>query len=87
MPKPYPFTGQNFDDWIPALETAATWNNWTENEIVQLADHLQGRVLEECNLIMECGTYRTAVTALRSCLDQSNKILAALDSRHIPQED
>ena len=19
-----------FDDWIPALERAATWNNWTE---------------------------------------------------------
>ena len=27
-------TGENvavrFDDWIPALERAATWNNWTE---------------------------------------------------------
>ena len=27
------FTGENaeicFDDWIPTLERAATWNNWT----------------------------------------------------------
>jgi len=25
LAKPYPFTAQNFDDWIPALERAVTW--------------------------------------------------------------
>jgi len=44
------FTGDSvefhFDDWIPALERAATWNNWTENKTLsQLASHLQGRAL------------------------------------------
>ena len=31
-----PFTAENkemrFDDWIPTLERAAAWNNWSEEE-------------------------------------------------------
>ena len=37
-----------FDDWIPTLERAATWNGWTEDErLMQLAGHLCGRALQE----------------------------------------
>jgi len=32
------FTGEDaeiqFDDWLPTLERAAAWNNWTESETV-----------------------------------------------------
>jgi len=34
-----------FDDWIPTLERAASWNGWTEDEL--LAGHLRGRALLE----------------------------------------
>ena len=31
------------DDWIPILERAASWNGWTEDELLmQLAGHLRG---------------------------------------------
>ena len=39
----------NFDNWIPILEQAASWNGWTEEEsLMQLAGHLRGRALLEC---------------------------------------
>ena len=32
-----------FDDWLPTLEQAAQWNNWSDNEkLMQLAGHLRG---------------------------------------------
>ena len=67
------FTGEDnevrFDDWIPTLERAATWNNWTDEEtLMQLAGYLCGRVLQEWNLLTyaECSTYQSAITALRT---------------------
>lgn len=48
-----PFTGDpkgelNFDDWLPTLERAAKWNQWTEEEqLLQLAGHLRGRAFRE----------------------------------------
>ena len=85
-----PFTGENseirFDDWLPTLERAAAWNNWTGDELtIQLAGHLRGRALQEWNLLSTADrtTYQSAVVALRTCLDPGNKTLAALDFRHI----
>ncbi len=50
------FSGENeavrIDDWLPALERAATWNDWSE-EALQLAGHLRGRALQEWELISE----------------------------------
>lgn len=42
------FTGENtkttLDDWLPSLKRAATWNEWTDSELLlQLAGHLRGR--------------------------------------------
>ena len=32
-----------FDDWLPILETAATWNGWMLDELLmQLAGYLRG---------------------------------------------
>ena len=47
-----PFTGEDtdthLDDWIPSLQRAATWNQWSEEEILlQLAGHLRGCALQE----------------------------------------
>lgn len=43
------FSGDNnFEDWLPALRRAATWNAWSNEEtLLQLAGHLRGRALEE----------------------------------------
>ena len=88
------FTGEDseirFDDWIPTLERAATWNNWTEDEtLMQLAGYLRGRALQEWNLITPADrrTYQSAIVSLRTRLDPGNKTLAALDFRHITQKD
>ena len=42
------FTGDNtavhWDEGLPTLERAATWNNWSEQEkLIQLAGHLRGK--------------------------------------------
>ena len=42
------FSGENpgtrLDDWLPSLQHAANWNDWTEEEeLMQLAGHLKGR--------------------------------------------
>ena len=39
------FTGEDneirFDDWLPTLERAAAWNDWTEDEkVIQLAGYI-----------------------------------------------
>ena len=88
------FTGEDnevrFDDWIPTLERAATWNNWTDEEtLMQLAGYLRGRALQEWNLLTyaERSTYQSAITALRTRLDPGNNTLAALDFRHITQKE
>ena len=85
-----PFTAENkemrFDDWIPTLERAAAWNNWSEEEkLMQLAGHLRSKALQEWGLMStdEKTDYHTAVTTLRTRLDPGNKTLAALDFRHI----
>ncbi len=53
-----PYTGEDpevrIDDWLPALKRAASRNDWSEMEtLIQLADHLRGRALQEWNLLGE----------------------------------
>ena len=69
-----PFTGENseigFDDWLPTLERAAAWNNWTGDEmIIQLAGYLRGRALQEWNLIATAD--RTTLSVSSSCLENT----------------
>ena len=76
------------DDWLPSLERVATWNGWTEEErLLQFAGHLQGKALQEWNLITETDkeSYGSAVAALRTRLDPVSLTLAAQDFRHLVQ--
>lgn len=88
------FTGENpettLDDWLPSLQRAATWNEWTGSELLlQLAGHLRGRALQEWNLLDEDekSAYNDAIGALRTRLEHGSKTLAAQDFRHIAQKD
>ena len=88
------FTGEDpdnrLDDWLPMLQRAARWNNWTADELlIQLAGHLKGRARQEWYLLSESSkeSYEAGVTALRSRLDPGSKAMAAQDFRHASQED
>ena len=78
-----------FDDWLPILERAATWNGWSKEEsLMQLAGHLRGRALQEWKLLdgSDRVTYQSAIRALRERLDPGDQTLAALDFRHASQK-
>ena len=78
------------DDWLPTLERAAVWNNWSdEDRLIQLAGHLRGRASQEWNLlsIADKRTYAAAVEALRARLDPGRQALAAQDFRHTMQRE
>ena len=67
-----PFNGENdairLDDWLPALERAATWNGWSEEDrLLQLAGHLRGRAIQEWDLIADAkkSTFQLVVKALK----------------------
>ena len=87
------FSGEDeavrLDDWIPTLKRAATWNDWSEGDLLlQLAGHLRGRALQEWDLIPEDikSTFRTAVDALRDRLDPGGRMLVVQDFRHAAQK-
>lgn len=87
-----PFTGEDqdsqLDDWLPALERACQWNDWTEEELLlQLAGHLRGRALQEWSLIDvdDRKTWEDAIQALRSRLEPGSRAMAAQDFRHLSQ--
>ena len=70
------FTGEKpklrLDDWLPNLERAASWNGWTDEELLmQFAGHLRGHALLEWNLLeqREKESYNAATKALRDRLD------------------
>lgn len=69
------FTGVDpecrFEDWLPTLKRAASWNRWSEDVLLQLADHLKGRTLQEWNLLPDNqkSTYDQAVKTLKGILD------------------
>ena len=88
-----PYTAEDvritFDDWLPILERAAVWNEWTpEESLMQLAGHLRGRALQEWKLLLpdDRKSYQAAVKALKERLDPGNQTLAALDFRHTSQK-
>ena len=86
------FTGEDpsilLNDWLPCLERAATWNEWTvEDKLMQLPGYLKGRALQEWHLLprSEQQSYRVSVEALRARLDLGSKIVAAQDLCHFLQ--
>lgn len=88
------FTGENpevrFEDWLPTLERAASWNGWSNEErLMQLAGYLRQRALQEWNLLAveDKATYEAATRVLRTRLDPGNRVLAAQDFRHAVQGD
>ena len=87
------FTGDeatvHWDDWLPTLERAATWNNWSEQEkLIQLAGHLRGKAQREWDLMAENSkaSFGAAVKALRARLDSGSRAVAAQDFRHLSQQ-
>ena len=87
------FTGEDpeirFEDWLPSLRRATTWNDWDTNELLlQLAGHLRGCTLQEYNLVdlSPTQTFEDVVQTLQSRLDPGGKALAAQDFRHASQE-
>jgi len=79
-----------FDDWLPTLERAAQWNNWSDDEkLMQLAGHLRGKAAREYSLlsIEEKQLFTTAVKALQIRLDPGSRALAAQDFRNAVQWD
>ena len=88
------FSGEDaelrLDDWLPSMERAKAWNGWTTEEcLLQMAGHLQGRALLEWNLLKddEKDTMEKAVGALRNRLDEGGRALAAQDFRHSLQKE
>ena len=86
------FTGEapdvRLEEWLPALERAAAWNQWSEDDqLLQLAGHLRGRALQEWDLLeaAEKATYSRAVESLRARLDPGGKAVAAQEFRHASQ--
>ena len=78
-----------FQDWLPTLQRAATWNGWTEAEtLLQLAGHLRGRASQEWALLSEGDrqTLTAATTGLASRLEPTAKAMAAQDFRHLSQQ-
>ena len=73
------FTGEgssvHWDDWLPTLERAATWNNWSEQEkLIQLAGHLRGRAQREWDIMAEGSktSFSAAVKTLQARLDSGS---------------
>ena len=84
-----PFCGETvdlmFDDWLPALQRAAEWNQWSDDEtLLQLAGHLRGGALQEWSLLRtaEKESLEAAINVLRGRLDPGSRALAAQDFRH-----
>ncbi len=66
------FTGEipeiRLENWLPTLDRAATWNEWSEEEkLMNLAGHLRGRALLEWSLLeSDKESYASASLALRT---------------------
>ena len=83
------FSGEDpailLEDWMPSLERAADWNEWTQRDkLIQLPGYLKGQALQEWHLLgrEEQQSYPKAVDALRARLDLTNKTIAAQEFRH-----
>lgn len=78
-----PFSGESNEvqlgDWLPVLEWAASWNEWSESDkLLQLAGHLRRKALQEWGLIGEADktTFKEAVNTLRTRLDPGSKTMS-----------
>ena len=87
-----PFTEEDpavkLDDWLPMLRRASLWNSWSQEEqLLQFAEHLRGRALQEWDLLSkrDRATFDTVVLALRERLDSGGKAMAAQDFQHCSQ--
>ena len=74
------FSGEDpecpLDDWLPSLERAIAWNDWSEEErMIQLAGYLKGRALQEWNLLQpeERASFTRATEALHLRLDSGSR--------------
>ena len=88
------FTGEDpsvrLDDWLPGLNLASRWNDWTpEERLIQLAGHLRGCAEAEWNLLStdETRNFERANHNLRERLDPCSKVLAGQDFRRTVQTD
>jgi len=86
------FTGESNDltweDWLPTLMRAATWNEWSEEvKLLQLAGYLRVKALQEWNLIStkDCSSFELATAKLQEKLDHGIWKLAAQGLRHAIQ--
>ena len=69
-----------FDNWMPTLEWAAHWNNWSDEEqLLQLAGRLRGKTAREYGLLSteDKQSFLCAVQALHTQLDPGSCALAA----------
>ena len=85
------FSGESaelrFEDWLPSLERASTWNDWSEQEkLIQLAGHFR---VKACNLFPEedKSTFSKAVARMKDVLGPGSRVMAAQDFRHTLQEE
>ena len=88
------FSGEStelrFEDWLPSLERASTWNGWSEQEkLIQLAGHFRGKALQEWNLLSEedKSTFSQAMARMKDVLGPGSRVMAAQDFRHTLQEE
>ena len=84
-----PFPGDSvetdLDDWLPTMERAASWNVWSDEEmLMQLAGHLRGGALQEWNKIPREEKSHTQMPLARCAPEstQENRVLAGQDFRH-----
>ena len=89
-----PFTGEDkevtLEEWLPSLERAADWNEWTEeDQLLQLAGYLRGKALQEWRLIPDKDkkSLQPAISVLRGRLDPASQALAAQEFRHLAQNE
>ena len=81
--------GITVDDWLPSLERASSWNEWSKSEkLMQLPGYLKGQALQEWRLLSRAvqQDFEAVICALRSRLDPGSKTMAAQDFRHLLQK-
>ena len=78
------------ENWLPSVERARVWNDWTEDELMlKLARHLCECTLQEWSVLnsSDKASYTKAVKALRLHLDPGSCTLAAQELHHTSQGD
>ena len=73
------------DDWLQSLGRASLWNGWSVSEkLMQLPGYLKGQALQEWSLLSPTvqQDYATAIEALQSRLNSTNKTMAAQEFWH-----